>query len=446
MARSTLIINGSVVRNVGVVQQDILIEGSRIKKIGKDLQHLPADEIIDAKGLHIFPGMIDDQVHFREPGLTHKGRFATESRAALAGGITSVMEMPNTNPQTVSREALATKYAMVKDKSFTNYDFYMGATLDNIDEVRQAADQPCCGIKIFMGASTGNMLVDKPKVLEAIFADSPLITLTHCEDTPMIQANEKIWREKFGDDVPAAEHPNIRSRQACYKSSSWAVDLAKRFGTKLHVLHLTTAEELALFDVGPVKNKQITAEVCVHHLYFNSKDYEQLGHLIKCNPAIKNQSDQLALQAAVNNDRIDVIATDHAPHTWEEKQNSYFSAPSGLPLVQQCLPALLELYHDQVFSLEKIVEKTTTSVRDLYNIQDRGLVEEGFYADLCLINLNKPEAADKNIAYACGWTPFAGRQFRSSVFATFVNGHQGYREGQWHDRPMGQILGARPYR
>lgn len=419
---------------------DLLIEQGRIAQIAPQID-CAADQVIDAEGLHLMPGMIDDQVHFREPGLVAKGDIASESRAAIAGGTTSYMEMPNVNPPTISLEALEAKYALGAQKSWANYSFYLGATNDNADEVARVNPKNVCGVKIFMGSSTGNMLVDRETALRNIFSQSPILIATHCEDTPMIKAQEALYRERYGEDVPMSAHPIIRCREACYKSSSMAVELAKETGARLHVLHITTAEELALFQPGPVESKKITAEACVHHLWFNDADYETHGSLIKCNPAVKTQSDRDAIRQAVIESRIDVIATDHAPHTWEEKQNTYFKAPAGLPQVQQSLTALLDLYHQGVFSLEMIVDRFSHNVARLYQVAERGFIREGYWADLVLVDLNKPHTDDKaHNLYKCQWSPWEGHTFKSSVIKTFVNGELMYDQGQFAAFKPGQRL------
>lgn len=419
---------------------DVLIEQGRIAKIAPQINQAAA-QVIDAAGLHLLPGMIDDQVHFREPGLVSKGDIASESRAALAGGTTSYMEMPNVNPPTISLAALEAKYALGAQKSWVNYSFYLGATNDNVDEVRRVNPRDVCGVKIFMGSSTGNMLVDHEAALRAIFSESPILIATHCEDTPMIKAQEALYRQRYGDDVPMSAHPDIRCREACYKSSSMAVALAKETGARLHVLHITTAEELALFEPGPVENKRITAEACVHHLWFSDADYERLGSLIKCNPAVKAQSDRDAIRQAVIDGRIDVIATDHAPHTWEEKQQSYFAAPSGLPQVQQSLTALLDLVHQGVFSLETVVDRFSHNVARLYQVEDRGFIREGYWADLVLVDMQRPHLDDRaHNLYKCQWSPWEGHTFKSSVVKTLVNGRVMYDEGRFAEFVPGQRL------
>ena len=399
-------------------------------------------EVIDAYGLHLMPGVIDDQVHFRDPGLTHKADLYTESKAAVAGGITSFMEMPNTIPQTLTQELLEEKYAMGSEKSLANYSFYMGASNDNLDEILKTDPAKVCGIKVFMGASTGNMLVDDPETLNKIFAQAPTLVAVHCEDEPTIIENTRILIERFGEDIPIEYHPLIRSEDACYRSSSFAIDLAEKHGTRLHILHLSTARELGLFnDSIPLEKKKITAEVCVHHLWFHEGDYDRLGSMIKWNPAIKTMDDRDELLKGLLEDKIDVVATDHAPHTREEKQNTYFKAPSGGPLVQHSLIAMLELYQRGAISLEKVVEKMCHAPAKCFRIKNRGFIREGYAADLCLVNLNDPwKVEDENVLYKCAWSPFEGEQFRSKVSHTFVNGHLAYKEGSFDESQKGQRL------
>ena len=438
---SLLITNANVVNEGQIQQLDVFVANGRIEKVGADLSSLAADRVIDAQGKHLLPGMIDDQVHFREPGLTHKGEIATESAAAVAGGITSYFEMPNVNPLTINSAALEDKYERATRKSLANFAFYLGASNDNLEDIKSLDPKAACGIKVFMGASTGNMLVDKPEILEGIFANAPTIVVTHCEDTPMITANEEKYRQQYGEDVPMSCHPLIRSEDACYKSSSMAVSLAKQFNTRLHILHLTTEKELELLQAGDMKNKRITAEACVHHLFFSEEDYETKGALIKCNPAVKKASDRAALLQAVNNDLIDVVATDHAPHTWDEKQNPYFKAPSGLPLVQHALISMLEHYHSGIFSLEKIVQKVSHNVADLFQIHERGYIREGYWADLTLVDLNSPTVVDNQTLYSkCGWSPFEGYIFKSSIHTTIVNGEVAYENGQLNKDIRGKRL------
>ncbi len=441
MIPSILILNARIVNDGEIFENDILIRQGRIHKLRADLAAQTADVRIDAAGKILLPGLIDDQVHFREPGLTHKGDIASESQAAVAGGITSFMEMPNTIPTTTDHAALDDKLRRAAGTACANYAFYFGATNTNLEAVKTVDPRLTCGIKVFMGASTGNMLVDNPSVLEGIFSHAPVLVATHCEDTPTIMANEQTYRDQFGEDVPFDCHPEIRSREACFKSSSLAVDLARRLSTRLHVLHLTTADELALFSAESVEMKQITAEVCVHHLFFARPDYAARGARIKCNPAIKEESDRAALIQAVADGRIDVIATDHAPHTREEKQRTYFECPSGLPLVQHALPALLEHYHAGRFSLPLIVEKTSHAVARLFALEDRGYIREGYWADLVLVDLETPiHVSQQRVWSKCGWTPFEGLTLRSSIDTTIVNGQIAFRYGQVHPDCRGMGL------
>ena len=427
---SLLIVNATVVNEGERFPADIYCENGRIEEVGAALTHRQADKTIDAKGKLVLPGMIDDQVHFREPGLTQKGDMATESRAAVAGGITSFMEMPNVNPPTTNLQALEDKYTRAAGRAAANYAFYLGATNDNLEEIRRLPKNVACGIKIFMGASTGSMLVDNPQTLEGIFADASILVATHCEDTPTIKRNEALAREKYGDDVPISMHPTIRSEEACYLSSSLAVSLAKRYDTKLHVLHLTTAKELELFTPGDIDGKQISLEACVHHLFLSEEDYATKGNGIKCNPAIKRAEDRAALLAAVNNDVVDIIATDHAPHLAEEKAWPFMQAPAGLPLVQHVMPMLFEFYADGLMSVETIVEKTSHNVAKRYQVVDRGYIREGYWADLIIIDTERPLAVSKdNILYKCGWSPFEGDTFRASVDSTIINGELVYQHG-----------------
>lgn len=435
-----LITNAQLVNEGQVTQGDLRVRAGRIEAIGPELAARPGETVVDAAGRYLLPGFIDDQVHFREPGLTRKGDLASESAAAVAGGITSFMDMPNVSPPTTTREALAAKYQAAAGRARANYAFYLGATNDNLDELRAVRPEECCGIKVFMGASTGNMLVDDPQVLDQLFADAPVLLAAHCEDSPMIRANEAAWRERYGDDVPISAHPQIRPAECCYKSSSMAVGLARRHDTRLHVLHLTTAMEMPLFEPGPVAGKRVTAEVCVHHLYFDDSRYADLGARLKCNPAVKTASDRAALLAALLEDRIDVIATDHAPHTAAEKAGRYFDAPAGLPLVQHALLSLLEHCHDRRLSLELVVRKTSHAVAELYGIADRGYLREGYWADLVLVDLARATPASDATALAkCGWTPFDGVTFRSSIAATWVNGVPAWQDGEL----TGAVAGAR---
>ncbi|MCX2475625.1 dihydroorotase [Pedobacter sp. MC2016-05] len=420
---------------------DVLIKDGFIAKIG---QNLSADNVqeINAEGQYLLPGMIDDQVHFREPGLTHKADIFTESMAAVAGGITSFMEMPNTVPNTLTQDLLADKYAIAAETSLANYSFYMGASNDNIEEVLKTDPKNVCGIKIFMGSSTGNMLVDNEKTLENIFSKAAILVATHCEDEATIRHNLAEFKAKYGDDLTIEMHPLIRSAEACYKSSSLAVELAKAFQTRLHILHISTAKEIALFDNSiPLKDKKITAEACVHHLWFNDKDYATKGNFIKWNPAVKTKEDQNGILQGVLNDNIDVIATDHAPHTLEEKQQPYSQAPSGGPLVQHALPALLEMHLQGKISLEKIVEKTAHNLAICFDIEKRGFIREGYWADLVLVDLKDSWKVTKlNNFYKCGWSPFDGDTFQASVTHTFVSGNLAYQKGRFTTDQIGKRL------
>jgi len=427
-----LITNAKLVNEHVVSEQDVLITNKRITHIGKDLQYEETKRVLDAKGNYLIPGMIDDQVHFREPGLTHKADMATESHAAIAGGITSFMDMPNVKPPTLSLELLQQKYQAAHQRVQANYAFYMGASNDNLEVLKSVPIDLACGIKVFMGASTGNMLVDKDEALEGIFKHAPVPVITHCEDSKLIEKNLKIYQQKYGDDIPIEYHPIIRSAEACYNSSLKAVKLAKEFGTQLHILHLSTAKELELFAEGEVQDKSITAEVCVHYLFYNEADYAEKGALIKCNPAIKTLQDQLGLLQGVNDDRIDIIATDHAPHLLEEKSGNYLTAPAGLPLVQHALLSLLEHYHDNVLSIEKIVEKTSHNVVKRFSVMERGYIREGYFADLVILDVDKPfVVTSDNVLYKCGWSPFEGTTFRSTIDTTILNGQVVYERGEF---------------
>ena len=441
MTTSWILRNATVVNEGGSVAADVAIKDGRIEQVGSGVGGIAGAGEIDLDGAWLLPGMIDDQVHFREPGLEHKGDIASESRAAVAGGITSYMEMPNCTPQTVHNEALLNKHARAAARSRANYAFYLGATNDNLENIKNVDTAKACGIKVFMGASTGNMLVDDERVLEGIFANSPLLIATHCEDTPTVLANEAAAEAAFGKAIPFRQHAQIRSAEACYKSSSRAVSLAKRFGSRLHVLHLTTAREMSLFETGPLTGKRITAEACVHHLFFNDTWYEPLGADIKCNPAIKTRADQIALKQAVRDDRIDVIATDHAPHTRKEKSADYLAAPAGLPLVQHALLTLVEHVKAGELTIERVVQKTAHAPAMLFDVAERGFVREGYWADLVVLD---PDAAtvvdDEPIHAKCGWTPFRGITFRSRLKHTFVNGVLAYSNGTFDDSVRGQPL------
>jgi dihydroorotase len=436
-----LISNARLINEGEIRDADVLIAGERIEKIAGSIVADEGVQVLDANGKYLIPGMIDDQVHFREPGLTNKGDLASESAAAVAGGITSFMDMPNVNPQTTTRAALADKYMLAERRCSANYAFYLGATNRNIEEIRALQLNEACGIKAFMGASTGDMLVDDPEALENLFEDAPLLVVTHCEHSPTIWDNEAHAKAKYGEQVPMSEHPAIRSANACLVSSSLAVDLARRHDTRLHVLHLTTAIEMGLFSKVPRSEKRITAEVCVHHLWFDESRYEDLGARIKCNPAIKTAEDRAALVAAVNEGRIDIIATDHAPHLVGEKQRSYFKAPAGLPLVQHALLVLFELARDGQISLELLVDKTSHAVADIYGVVDRGYVREGYFADLVLVDNDSEYTVDNsNLLAKCHWSPFEGVTFGSAIDTTIVNGHVIYQGGKLSGDIVGQRL------
>ncbi|MGA6925457.1 MAG: dihydroorotase [Desulfosarcina sp.] len=438
---SILIANALTINEGRSSHQDLLIRNGRIDAIGRHLSGSRADRVIDAVGRVLLPGMIDDQVHFREPGLTHKGDIGSESRAAVAGGITSYMDMPNTLPPTTTIDRLEEKHAAARNRSFANYSFYLGGANDNIESIKRLDPKQACGVKVFMGASTGNLLVDDPTALEQIFTHSPTIVATHCEDSPVIEENTRRFQAIHGEHIPIALHPAIRSEAACYRSTAQAVDLARRYDTRLHVLHLSTAKELALFSPLPMDQKRITAEVCVHHLFFSGIDYRDKGALIKCNPAIKTEVDRQGLLAALVEGTIDVVATDHAPHTLAEKRQPYLKAPSGLPLVQHALVSLMEHVHDGSLTLEQVVEKTAHAPARLFQIEARGYLREGYWADLVLMDLDRPTRVDDEpVHYRCGWTPFAGRTFRSSVAATFVCGQPAYVDGKIDPNPAGMRL------
>ncbi len=421
---------------------DLLIKDHHIEKIGPSLSADANHLEIDGSGKYLFPGVIDDQVHFREPGLTHKGNIFTESRAAVAGGVTSFMEMPNVNPQTVTQDLLAKKYQIGAENALANYSFYMGSTNDNLEEVLKTDPKSVCGIKIFMGSSTGNMLVDDQDTLENIFRNAPILIATHCEDEATIRKNTEEFVSKYGDDIPFKYHPLIRSEEACYLSSSKAVELAERNNTRLHILHISTGKETNLFtNKIPLKNKRITSEACIHHLWFSEKDYDEKGAFIKWNPAVKTSEDRENIWKALLDDRIDVIATDHAPHTLEEKQNPYMKAPSGGPLIQHTLVAMLDFYHQGKISLERIAEKMSHAVADCFQVENRGYIREGYFADLVMVDLDKPWIVSKeNILAKCGWSPFDHHTFKSSIEKTFVSGHLAYDRGTLDDSVLGQRL------
>jgi len=442
MSETLLITNARLVNEGREFDADLLVVDGRIARIAGSISAPAGARVMDASGCLLLPGMIDDQVHFREPGLTHKGDLASESAAAVAGGTTSFMEMPNVSPQTTTREAIAAKYALAATKSHGNYAFYFGATNHNIEEIRALRPGDACGVKIFMGASTGDMLVHDPAALEAIFADSPLLIATHCEDSPTIWANERAARERWGEDVPLAEHANIRSAEACWKSSSLAVELARRFDARLHVLHLTTAREMALFDAGgDPATKRITAEACVHHLWFCDEDYARLGTHIKCNPAIKSAADRAALREAVIDGRIDVIATDHAPHLLAEKDVGYFRSAAGLPLVQHALQSLLEQVREGTFTLPLVVEKIAHAPARMFAVRERGYLREGYWADLVVVDPRTPHRVTRDsLLYRCGWSPFEDVVFSHSIRATVVSGQVAWENGQLNRAVRGQRL------
>ncbi|PLX03948.1 MAG: dihydroorotase [Marinilabiliales bacterium] len=441
---SKKVITGATIINEGkAFVGDLFIVDDKIEKITKQSDNNYGDyEIIPAKGLFLLPGVIDDQVHFRDPGLTYKGDIYTESKAAVAGGVTSYMEMPNTDPPAVTIDILEEKYTKASQNSLANYSFYMGASNENIEEIVKVDPKKVCGVKVFMGSSTGNLLVDKQKALEEIFDKAPTLVATHCEDEETIQNNNQKFLKKYGVDAPTKIHPELRSAEACFLSSSKAVKLAEKYGTRLHILHLTTADEMDLFrnDI-PLKEKKITAEVCVHHLWFSDEDYEEKGNFIKWNPAIKSKKDREALRLAVNNNTIDVVATDHAPHSEEEKRKPYFMAPSGGPLVQHSLVAMLQMVRNGIFSIEKVVEKMCHHPAELFRVEKRGFIREGYFADLVLLDLNSEWAVDKsNIVYKSKWSPFEGETFNSKVVKTLVNGNLVYDSGVFNENIKGKRL------
>lgn len=440
--QSYLIKNAQIVNENKVFKGDVLIEGEFIKEIGENI--LPTDNVlmVDAEGKYLIPGMIDDQVHFREPGLTHKANIATESKAAIAGGITSFIEMPNTVPQATTQELLADKFDIASKTSYANYSFMFGGTNDNLEELLKTNPKDVAGIKLFLGSSTGNMLVDNEEVLEKIFSSTKMLISVHCEDEATIRKNTEEYKAKYGDDIPVKYHPLIRSEEACYLSSSRAIELAKKTGARLHIFHLSTEKETHLFrnDI-PLEEKQITAEVCVHHLWFTDADYDKKGTHIKWNPAVKTQKDKDGLWKALLDDRIDIIATDHAPHTLEEKDNVYTKAPSGGPLVQHAVTAVLEKVKEGVLPIEKAVEKMSHNPAKIFKIEKRGFIKEGFYADLVLVDADKKWTVDKeSLLYKCGWSPFEGVEFSNQITHTFVNGNLMYNEGVFNEEVKGKRL------
>jgi dihydroorotase len=442
-----LILNAQLVNEGRTIETDVLVEDGFITQIGPNLSGQPAHRVIDAAGLHLLPGVIDDQVHFREPGLTHKATIGSESRAGVAGGVTTFMEMPNTVPNALTQKLLQEKYNIAAQRSFGNYSFFMGASNDNLTEVLRTDAEAVCGVKIFMGSSTGNMLVDNEQALDALFRECPMLIATHCEDEATVRASADHYRGLFGDDATANLHPLIRNEEACLKSSSLAVELAKKHNTRLHVLHISTADELKLFenqrDGKPlaISEKRITAEVCVHHLWFTAEDYDRLGNQIKCNPAIKAPHHCEALWQALLDDRLDIIATDHAPHTWAEKQQSYWQAPSGLPLVQHPLLMMLEMVRQGKISLETVVRKMAHAPADCFRIDRRGYVREGYYADLVLVDLQRTTTVTpQNVLYQCGWSPLMGQTLGAAVTHTIVSGQLVYEHGQFLTDRAGERL------
>ena len=442
MTKGILIQNATIVNENKIFKGDVLIENEIITKISTEIKPTKNVEVINAEGKYLVPGFIDDQVHFREPGLTHKANIATESRAAIAGGITTFIEMPNTVPQATTQDLLEDKFKIAAVDSYANYSFMFGGTNDNLEELLKTDPKKVAGIKLFLGSSTGNMLVDNEEVLEKIFSSTKMIISVHCEDEATIRKNTAIYKEKYGDNIPLKYHPLIRSEEACYLSSSKAIELAKKTGARLHVFHLSTEKETHLFrnDI-PIEEKQITSEVCIHHLWFSDKDYEEKGTHIKWNPAVKTEKDRLGLWKALLDDRIDVLATDHAPHTLDEKNNSYLNAPSGGPLVQHAIIALLEKVKEGVIPIEKAVEKISHNPAKLFQIEKRGFIKEGYFADIVLIDMNKPQTVSKdNILYKCGWSPFEGTTFSSTITHTFVNGNLIYNNGIFNDEIKGKRI------
>jgi dihydroorotase len=442
MHTSLIVRNARLVNRGQILEADVLVKSGRIEKIAPSIG-ASAQLELDAKGHCLIPGIIDDQVHFREPGLTHKADIFSESRAAVAGGVTSYMEMPNVNPPSVTQELLEEKYQIAARRSLANYSFYMGTTNDNLEEVLRTDPRRVCGVKIFMGSSTGNMLVDAPSTLERIFTESPMLIATHCEDEKTVLANLALFKEKYGDALSAADHPRIRDEKACLLSSSLAVDLAKKHGTRLHVLHISTRDELSLFQNDiPLRDKRITAEVCVHHLHFSADDYDALGNQIKCNPAIKSREHRDALFPALLDDRLDVIATDHAPHTWAEKSQHYLQAPSGLPLIQHTLNVMLGFYHEGRISLERIVEKMCHAPAIAFRLEERGFLDEGCWADMALVDIGAEWTVQpENVLYKCGWSPFMGQKLYGKVLSTVVSGHLAWHQGRFDEGKMGERLG-----
>ncbi|MCB9240711.1 MAG: dihydroorotase [Flavobacteriales bacterium] len=440
MNKTIRIVNALIINEGREIEGEVRLSNGRIDQVGTTVND--ADETIDAGGKILMPGVIDDQVHFREPGLTHKATIATESRAAVAGGTTSFMEMPNTVPQAVTQELLADKYVIGQHSSLANYSFFMGATNNNLDEILKTDPKSVCGVKIFMGSSTGDMLVDNDQTLNNVFANCPMLIALHCEDEQTIRDNMERAIQQYGEDIPMSQHPVIRSREACYLSSSKAVELAKKHGTRIHVLHISTAEELALFEANrDPSNKRITSEVCVHHLSFDASQYDALGSKIKCNPAIKSKTDQDALWQGLRDGRLDVIATDHAPHTWEEKSNKYAKAPSGLPLVQHSLQMILDASRSGKIDRTDVVDRMCHKPAELFAVDQRGFIREGYWADLVLVDPTTPyRVSSSNLLYKCGWSPIEGHEFGHTITHTFVNGHLAFHNGRLDDSVLGKRL------
>lgn len=434
-----LILNAKIVNENTIVEADIFIRGGRIEKIAKDLSSMKVLNVLDVKGKHVIPGMIDSHVHFREPGMTAKGDMKTESHAAVAGGITTFFDMPNTVPHVLDSETLEEKFDLAHEKSIANFSFYHGVSNDNLEAIKALDPLSCCGLKVFMGASTDNMLVDRSETLNGVFEHAPVLVATHCEDTPTIVENEENYRQIYGDEIPFELHPQIRTEEACVLSSNLALELAEIHDTRLHILHITTAKEVEKFLDLPLSEKRITAEVCCHYLMFSDEDYEKKGALIKCNPAIKTAVDRASLFQGLLDGRLDVIGTDHAPHTLEEKKGNYFEVPSGVPMVQFALPSLLEHYQDELFTLEFLVEKTSHAVADCFEIKERGYIREGYWGDLVVLDLeNGITASNETVFSKCGWTPFEGVEFRSSIYATIVNGNLVYINGKVRNGTIGK--------
>ncbi|WP_035757506.1 dihydroorotase [Hugenholtzia roseola] len=437
-----LILNAQIVNEGKIFEGDIWIQEGRIAQIGTNLSGKNDKLVIDAKGKFVMAGVIDDQVHFREPGLTHKAQIYTEAKAAVAGGTTSFMEMPNTNPQTLTQDLLAQKYEVARRESLANYSFFMGVSNNNLEEVLKTDRKSVCGLKIFMGSSTGNMLVDNRQILERVFAETDLLIATHCEDEPTVRKNLADYQARYGEAILPKHHPEIRNEEACLRSSTMAVELAKKYNTRLHILHISTADEISLFtNEIPLAEKRITAEACVHHLWFDSDDYERLGNQIKCNPAIKNPSHKPKILEAVLSGKIDIIATDHAPHTWQEKSQAYNQAPAGVPLVQHSLLMMLDFYHQNKISLPQIAEKMAHNPAICFQMKERGFIREGYWADLVIFDTTAPTQVSKeNILYKCGWSPFEGYTFGSKITQTIVSGHLAYNEGVFDESKKGERL------